>query len=191
MRDRPSRVRSRVPTAHGAVHASSWWSATRSWITRLPRVDLLVMSGSTRSTIVRRTDGVIISDLTANRAEWEAGYKRTVARVAGHVRRAVILRDTPMFSRSVPDCLVAASGRTLACSSPRNSAVPAGAWSAEAAVDARHAWLRATDMSDRLCQPAWCMPVTSSGLLRYRDAHHLTNTYAASLAPAMYSRLRW
>jgi len=52
-------------------------------------------------------------------------------------------------------------------------------------------WFRATDFGDWLCQPTRCWPVTSTHVLRYRDGHHLTNTFAIAMAPAMYSRLRW
>lgn len=154
------------------------------------RVDLLVMSGSSSSTLIRRTDGAALSSAAAA-AEWRAGYQRVVDRLAGQVRRIVVLRDTPAFASSVPSCLVTNAGRTAPCSRVRSAALATLRWQAEQSVDAQNAWVRATDMADWLCQPARCYPVTSTRVLRYRDNHHLTNTFSAVLAPAMYSRLRW
>jgi hypothetical protein len=169
----------------------AWRRNVLTKVRNLARVDLLVMSGSARSTLLRRADWSVISDPSEEAAEWEAGYRRTVDRVAGQVRRVVLLRDTPSFRFLVPACLVAEAGWTRPCSGLRSSSLEAPHWQAEMAVDARYAWVRATDMSNWICQPTRCWPVTSNRLLRYRDAHHLTNTYAAALAPAMYSRLRW
>ena len=177
---------------------SSRYAACDTWrrnvltkVRNLPRVDLLVMSGSSRSTLLRRANWAVITDPDAERMEWEAGYRRTVDRVAGQVRRVVILRDTPSFRFLVPSCLAAKFGWTQPCSGLRSSSLEALHWQAETAVDARYAWVRATDMADWICQPTRCWPVTSNRILRYRDAHHLTNTYSVALAPAMYSRLRW
>ncbi len=155
------------------------------------RADLVVMASSSSSTLIRRSDGAIITDPAAAASEWEAGYRRSVDRLAGVARRVVILRDTPSFGSSIPSCLATHSGWTSPCSRARSAAFSASRWAAEMAVDARYAWVRATDLGDWLCQPTRCWPVTSSHILRYRDAHHLTDTFAIAMAPAMYSRLRW
>jgi hypothetical protein len=155
------------------------------------RVDLVVMAGSSSSTLLRRSDGSVISDPAARRAEWEAGYRRTIDRLVGEVGRVAILRDTPTFISAVPACLATHSGRTSSCARARSAALAASPWLAEQAVDEAYGWVRATDLADRICQPARCWPVTSGRILRYRDDHHLTDTFAAALAPAMYSRLRW
>lgn len=169
----------------------TWRRNVLTKVRNLARVDLLVMSGSSHAILLRRSDWSVIADLDARRAEWEAGYRRTVERVAGQVNRVVILRDTPTFRLLVPDCLVNSAGWTKPCSRLRSSSMSELHWQAELAVDSQYPWVRATDMANWICQPTRCWPVTSNRLLRYRDAHHLTNTYAAALAPAMYSRLRW
>jgi hypothetical protein len=179
--------------SNGAGYAAcnTWRRNVLTKVRGIARVDLLVMAGSSQSTLLRRSDGAVISDPAAKRAEWQAGYRRTVDRLAGQVRRVAILRDTPTFSSVVPNCLAAHGGRTEPCSRTRSSALSAAHWLAETTIDAAYTWVRATDLTDRLCQPTRCWPVTAGRILRYRDAHHLTNTYAAAMAPAMYSRLRW
>ncbi|HSK52445.1 MAG TPA: SGNH hydrolase domain-containing protein [Clostridia bacterium] len=170
---------------------NTWRRNVLAKVRNLSRVDLLVMSGSSEPTLLSRTDGSPITDPSLRAAEWQAGYQRTVDAVAGQVRRVVILRDTPTFTFRVPDCLKAHSGWTKPCSRLRTYALSASYWRAEQAVDARYAWVRATDMANWICQTTRCWPVTSDRILRYRDGHHLTNTFARALAPAMYSRLRW
>ena len=192
-------TKSACPAADVTVRSSGVrYSACDTWrrnvltkIRGIARVDLVVMAGSSSSTLLRRSDGAVISDPTARRAEWEAGYRRTVDRLVGQVRRVAILRDTPAFSTDVPNCLGAHSGWTQPCSRTRSAALSAGSWSAEVSVDASYGWVRATDLADRLCQPTRCWPVTSDRILRYRDDHHLTDTFASAMAPAMDSRLRW
>jgi hypothetical protein len=169
----------------------SWRRNALTKVRNLPRVDLLLMGGSSSSTLLRRGSWTVISDPAQRQAEWQAGYRRTVDRVAGQVRRAVILRDTPAFPFSVPSCLAGRGGWTRNCSRATSAALSVRPWQAEVAVDARYSWVRATDLSSKICQPMLCWPVTSNRILRYRDGHHLTNTYAAAMAPAMYSRLRW
>jgi hypothetical protein len=173
------------------TQCDTWRRNALTKVRGFARVDLLVMSGSSSSTLIRRTDGSVITDPAAAAGEWGAGYKRVVDRLAGQVRRIVILRDTPSMGFAVPSCLVAHSGWTRSCSRLRSAAYTTARWQAEQAVDAQYGWVRATDMADWICQPTRCWPVTSGRILRYRDSHHLTNTFAAALAPAMYSRLRW
>ena len=116
---------------------SSRYAACDTWrrnvltkVRNLPRVDLLVMSGSSRSTLLRRANWAVITDPDAERMEWEAGYRRTVDRVAGQVRRVVILRDTPSFRFLVPSCMVAKFGWTQPCSGLRSSSLESLHWQA-------------------------------------------------------------
>jgi hypothetical protein len=46
------------------------------------------------------------------------------------------------------------------------------------------------DLTAVICPPAdRCQVVGPTGLIRYRDASHLTATYAASLAPVLGARI--
>ena len=169
----------------------TWRRNVLTKIRGFARADLVVMAGSSSSTLIRRSDGATITDATAAAVEWGAGYRRSIDRLAGVARRVVILRDTPSFASSIPSCVAAHSGWTSPCSRARSAAFSVARWTAELGVDAAYDWVRATDFGDWLCQPTRCWPVTSTHVLRYRDGHHLTNTFAIAMAPAMYSRLRW
>jgi hypothetical protein len=158
------------------------------------RVDLLLVSGSTQGLTMNRSTGTAITDPAQRGAEWEAGYKRTIDRVAGEVRRVVILRDTPVFRYFIPSCLVTSKGWTKPCSRAKDIALDslrADYWGHEEAVDASYSWVRATDMSNWICQPDRCWPVTSSRILRYRDSHHMTDTFVKTLAPVLRVRLSY
>ena len=169
----------------------TWRRNVLTKIRGFARADLVVMAGSSSSTLIRRSDGAVITDTAAAATEWGAGYRRSIDRLAGVARRVVIVRDTPSFASSIPSCVAAHSGWTSPCSRARSAAFSVSRWAAEMAVDAAYPWVRATDLGDWLCQPTRCWPVTSTHVLRYRDGHHLTNTFAIVMAPAMYSRLRW
>ena len=94
----------------------TWRRNVLTKIRGFARVDLVVMAGSSSSTLLRRSDGAVISDPAAKWVEWQAGYRRTIDRLAGQVRRVAILRDTPAFQASIPSCLAAHSGWTEPCS---------------------------------------------------------------------------
>ena len=87
-------------------------------------------------------------------------------------------------------CLIVHEGRTKPCSRDRASALAISLWRVEKAVDERYDWVRAIDLSGWICRHDACWPVTSNDIVRYRDRHHLTNTFARALAPVMADRLR-
>jgi hypothetical protein len=173
------------------TECDTWRRNVLAKVRNLPRVDLLLMAGSSQGLLLNRTDWSVLTDPAMRGLEWQEGYQRTIDRVAGQVRRVLILRDTPVFRWFVPECLRSSAGWTKPCSRLRTKALEAPHWLAEVAVDAQYSWVRAIDMAGRICQPERCWPVTSNRILRYRDSHHLTNTYATALAPAMWSTMRW
>src|SRR5919108_2263956 len=83
----------------------TWRRNVLTKIVGFTRVDLVVMSGSSSSTLLLRSDGSVISGSTRRAAAWRNGYQRTIDRLAGQVRRVVILRDTPAFTRAIPTCV--------------------------------------------------------------------------------------
>ncbi len=74
----------------------TWRRNVLTKIRGFARADLVVMAGSSSSTLIRRSDGAVITDPAAAATEWGAGYRRSIDRLAGVARRVVILRDTPV-----------------------------------------------------------------------------------------------
>ncbi|MGH3385204.1 MAG: SGNH hydrolase domain-containing protein [Nocardioidaceae bacterium] len=167
----------------------TWRSNALAEIRGLPRVDLLVIGGSANASLLQRgsMQPVEPDDWSA---AWRNGADRVARGVRGQVRRLAIMRDTPAFSFDVPDCLQARNGSTGSCSRAPRSVLSARAWSAEQSVDAAYSWVRATELTAHLCSDR-CRPVTSNHVLRYRDRHHLTDTYVRAMTPALHTRLSW
>jgi hypothetical protein len=102
---------------------------------------------------------------------------RLLRRIPG---RIAILVDTPQSRYDVPSCLSRNLADTTRCETSRRAAF---GW--------RHLLLERTaaeasgaamvDLSHRICPRDPC-PVVLDGMIVYRDSHHLTATFATSLA---------
>lgn len=94
----------------------------------------------------------------------------------------VAIANTPVFPTSVPDC-ISTPGKTVDdCSLDRNTALSkfdhihaAGQLYPQAII---------ADMNDYICEVDSC-PAVVGNVLVYRDAHHLTATYASTLDTAL------
>lgn len=99
---------------------------------------------------------------------------------AGGSSRVIALVDTPYIGIEVPDCLASRLGHASDCAVSRVEAVAAS--SAAAMADAAAvAAVDVIDMTDYVCPRSKCAPVIG-GLVVYRDSHHLTASYARTLA---------
>ncbi|HEV8697337.1 MAG TPA: acyltransferase family protein [Candidatus Limnocylindrales bacterium] len=109
-----------------------------------------------------------------------AAVARLVERIPG---RVAILVDTPRSEFDVPACLARHSEAIEACTTRRATAFT---WRhrrrEREAVKRSDAKL--IDLSDATCPTDPCPPIIGKRLV-YRDHHHLTATFAASLAPAL------
>jgi peptidoglycan/LPS O-acetylase OafA/YrhL len=114
-----------------------------------------------------------------------AGYRRAWAALPASIERVVVLRDTPTMPGTTPTCVQQAiSGRRSAaesCAAQRRLALPPDP--AEAAARAADDRVRALDLSRWFCDERRCPPVVG-GALVYKDVEsHITDVYAATLAP--------
>ncbi len=108
-----------------------------------------------------------------------AAFARMLERMPA--RRTVILADVPFALRDVPSCLAANRGRVEACAIVGWSASPYGA------IERLAATATGATRID-LAASGWCgttCPVVRDGIVAYRDQHHLTATFARSLAPLL------
>jgi peptidoglycan/LPS O-acetylase OafA/YrhL len=142
------------------------------------RPDLIVTSSYTYTAIshgrpLRGADNDRIM-VAALRRTWTA--LATVAPV-------VVLRDTPAPGRDIADCVSGHRDRPESCAVPRAEAL-AGIGPLQVTAAAGLPGVRLVDLTDTVCPAARCAPVIG-GVLVYRDAHHLTATYAGTLAPRL------
>jgi len=102
---------------------------------------------------------------------------RLLVRIPGKI---VVLADTPQSIYDVPACISRNLTDVTRCETPIGSAFNWRRLRLErAAADASGATL--VDMTDWICPVARC-PVVIGDILVYRDVHHMTATFAASLS---------
>ncbi len=111
---------------------------------------------------------------------WSAALGRTLARVERASGAVTVIGDTPRQSSDPPACLSRHLDDSLACATPRSKAVDLDRLGLDrAAADAAGAAF--VDPTPWLCSPDTC-PVVIGRYLVFRDPHHLTTPFAASLA---------
>ena len=110
-------------------------------------------------------------------AAWSTALSDTVARLESDV---IVLGDVPRPGYDVPLCLSAHLTTALACAPPPEDAVDDAHRTLERET-ARRAGALFVDSTTWVCPGAPCQ-VIAGRLLVYRDGHHLTTTFAASLS---------
>ncbi len=102
--------------------------------------------------------------------------------------RIVLLADTPISRYDVPACLSRNLKDVRRCASDRAYAFGAKPRARER-VAARLTGATLVDLSDVICPGKGTCPAVVDKMIVYRDDHHLTATFAASLAPILGERL--
>lgn len=173
----------------------------------LADVDMLLPSGEAFPTCTAWREAVL-SELEASKPdlviaatyaahqhtaprEWSTGLAWTLRRLAGAARTVVYVKDTPTPGFDVPECLSRWAGRTAAfrqatCGFDLSEGLAGHAWELEA-LDA--AGVPVLDLGSVICLGTWC-EVERGGMVVFRDSHHLTAEYAASLAQAFIAGIR-
>lgn len=108
----------------------------------------------------------------------------SVLHEAGITVAAIV--HTPWQHQDVPRCMALSNATVDLCSAPEDTAVHRGTITPVLAMDPS---IGAIDMLPYFCQAGTC-PVVIGGVLVYRDRHHLTATYAKTLAPILEQRIR-
>ncbi|MEV4901997.1 acyltransferase family protein [Citricoccus sp. NPDC055426] len=108
--------------------------------------------------------------------------------------RVGVVLDVPRPDIDVPECVVGAAGDVgnvgeagapgalAECAVPRDEALAKSGRSEQEVALAQVDGIPAVDLAPKICPEEQCSPVIG-GVLLYRDSHHLTATYAATLAP--------
>lgn len=97
------------------------------------------------------------------------------------------IRDNAWFGFDVPSCVEEKGEDSLECSKLREEVLPSvSAWEK---LENPPANVHYADLSDYLCDKEYCKPIVGN-ILVYRDSHHLTATYAATLAPYLWDEIK-
>jgi hypothetical protein len=112
-----------------------------------------------------------------------AAIGRMLAQISG---LKVVIVDSPFSNRDVPSC-VAAHG-AAACAIPRSQVLSGGVNVREhKAAEVSGGFY--INLTPKFC-PSWPCRVVTNGILEFRDSHHLTATYTASLTPIVDEALQ-
>lgn len=127
-------------------------------------------------------------------SQWREGTKRIVRDLAQSAERIYILRSTPTLPFNAPSCLAPRGWLFERLVKSGRCAVSVGndhwnrvhRWIESALVPFDNA--RVVDMTDMVCPEGKCRAKIGDQIV-YRDAQHLTASFARSLAEELYRRL--
>ncbi len=165
----------------GAAASCRAWR--RQALTRLSEdpPDVLLLGGAGRVYNLLDAAGERIPDAEIV-AEWQRGLAATLASLP-EATRAVVLADTPLMQRNPVSCLAADASDVSACQTSRADAFARPVDAAEREVAAAYGASFAS-LGELVCPYDPC-PVAIGDVLLWRNADHITATFAESLAPAM------
>jgi hypothetical protein len=164
----------------------AWSRAVIAWLGRHPEVHTLFVSEfATRSRVIVPPGG----DPFAAEAN---GYAQAWNALPASIAHIVVLRDVPrmhartsqcveqaMVLRQLPDSVCAV--RRTHGMRPDAAATAARRWSTNR--------VQLIDMTHFFCGRRKCYPVVGGALL-YKDSHHLTSVYSATLGPFVLRKLQ-
>jgi hypothetical protein len=148
---------------------------------------VVIVAGSHTSRMIAADGQVYKGDPAAIRARdaaWRSATSSLLSVLRSRVPKAVVLvaHDTPLARVDVLACVArtgAAAG--TACSVTTASAQRPHVRAAELAALPANSRARVVDLTTSICSAGRCAPA-ALGVLRYRDAGHLTATFSRSLA---------
>jgi hypothetical protein len=129
-----------------------------------------------------------------SQAQWIEGTARTLGALGGQVGKIYFLRSTPHLDFDGPSCLASHYGRpkwlgaAQGCETVFNDAHERQVYQWLQQAAARFPNVQTIDMNDVVCPGQHCR-AEQNGQILFRDSQHLTASFAASLGPAMSSRL--
>ncbi len=130
-----------------------------------------------------------VTSVTAVR--WEEGLRSTLGYLDSHGLETLVIADVPRAEFDVPICLSRAAAHRWAgqeCLLPRDLALNEDARHAEASAMNGLRNVRRVDFTGTFCTEKVCQSVIG-GRVVYRDANHLTSTFAQTLAPMLESEI--
>lgn len=123
---------------------------------------------------------------SATTATLEAGLRESWKWTAEQGSRVIALVDTPYMLADIPECLARNTSDPGNCRTPRSDAFPYAGLEASAAEGLQS--VDVVDLNERICPGRMCEPIIGDVLV-YRDRHHLSATYAKTLAPYLEEKV--
>ncbi len=120
-------------------------------------------------------------------ADIAAGMAQYWKQLQAHGISVVPIQETPMMDFTPPDCVSRYGAASPACDRPAAQAIPQDPPTVQAAR-LMASTVKVVDMNRFICRYSVC-PSVVGNVLVYFDAHHLTSSYVATLAPYLASGL--
>ncbi len=117
---------------------------------------------------------------------WDDGLRSTIAKLPDDAR-VIVLADTPRPKANLPVCLSEHLEDVAACAPSLEDALDAEHHEVERRV-ARATGVGYLDATEMICPSDPCAPIRGN-LLVWRDGHHLSSAFAASLAAPLRAAL--
>ncbi|MEV1328686.1 acyltransferase family protein [Micromonospora costi] len=160
---------------------TQWNRAVRAALVGPDRPDILITTHSEYPIM-----GVPAQDV---RSAMARELRKTWSGMVADGVPVVVLRDTPLHLKNIPECVSENLKHLTKCAMPRANALLLGGGPAQEEAAADLDGVRLIDLNDWICPADRCAPVIG-GVLVWRDANHLTATYAATLAPRLSAALK-
>lgn len=160
--------------ASGVRSCAEWGATALDRIAADHSIDTVIFSNFTRHYDMTDVAGL---GRPVTSADFVAAWSKLTA--AG--KKVIVIRDTPdAGSTLVPQCVAQAMSQYDPCATPRDVAVTAEdpEWSAAQTTPG----VTGIDLTNDFCDASLCHSVIG-GLIVYFDYHHLTATFARTLAP--------
>jgi peptidoglycan/LPS O-acetylase OafA/YrhL len=172
-----------VPSRREYTECDEWREHALQRIELVELPALVIAAASARYTVL--DGGTRMDRATSTRALGD-GYGVTLRRLLRTVPHVVVLADTPVPPRDIPDCVSGAMKHLRRCAFPRRQAV-----AQSTIVDAAAKRIKAIgtiDPTSQFCLGELC-PAVIGDVLVYRNSGHITASFVATLAAWLDRRL--
>jgi peptidoglycan/LPS O-acetylase OafA/YrhL len=160
----------------------AWGKAVMHDLVTRIKPDVVITSEYPLVTTVKHPEGGALSA-----AEIGKGMDKYWKQLEGHGISVMAIKETPLVGLNMPECVSRNPTNTSLCDVPRSKAVRRHL-PAVYAARASHGTVPLIDMNALICGPVDCTAVVGNVLV-YQDNHHLTSTYALTMAPYLERRL--
>ena len=166
--------------AGAAASCASWRADALAWLAAdEPEVVILAGAGRGYNLVDARNERLGDEEALA---AWRRGLAATLLALP-EASRAIVLADTPRMRSNPVSCLEASPEDMSACVTPRAAALVRPIDAAEQ-LAARAGGAAFRSLNDLVCPYDPC-PVVIGDVLLWRNADHITATFAEQLAPSM------
>jgi hypothetical protein len=171
--------------ADRAAGCRAWGRQLLAWLGQRPEISTVFLSTRARARYVR-------SGGASNFETAVEGHLALWRALPATVEHVFVIRDTPYSSYAAGDCVRRAYARRRPAAAARCARPRAQALRRDPAVTAarrlRSPRIHVIDMTPFFCDDARCYQVVG-GALVYKDAEHITSTFARTLGPFMDRRV--